>query len=380
LVKPARLFFGQCERLSNRSQLGNAFCRSRSISLSSRRGCRLCQCRAISSLVATQTRLSFATRSRNCTNAAAGRAARRVARRPQTRLLDSRQPLAASIRCESWRGRGRRRALVPARHRPVPASGTGSARARECPRDRAPDRDRGDLHALNFLALPPFFVILAALVADAAGGAAWAAIAAIIRLKRGVQEVLCTLNFVGVLLVAEALHGDMGEPGAGFPQSSLFEAAAWLPAPTLLSSRRRSPSNSGRFRLKSGSRKLEERDIESQLVLVKRDREAFTGAAALQLDGNQQKRRSIAALVFRLLGPTKKPDSAKQRFAPPSAIISDLSVQGRSAAARAAAPRASRATGVGARAGSNICWRLVHTRSVKCVSNLVSPAITDPCL
>ncbi|HWV53626.1 ABC transporter permease subunit, partial [Pseudorhodoplanes sp.] len=63
--------------------------------------------------------------------------------------------------------------------------------------------------ALNVLWLPPFLLIALALVAGALCGAAWAAIAAIIRLKRGVNEVLCTLllNFVGVLLVAEALHG-----------------------------------------------------------------------------------------------------------------------------------------------------------------------------
>jgi ABC-type uncharacterized transport system permease subunit len=85
--------------------------------------------------------------------------------------------------------------------------------------------------ALNFLALPPVLLIVVALVAGAAFGAAWSAIAAIIHLKRGVHEVLCTLllNFVGVLLVSEALHGDMGEPGAGFPQSPLLERAAWLP-------------------------------------------------------------------------------------------------------------------------------------------------------
>jgi ABC-type uncharacterized transport system permease subunit len=85
--------------------------------------------------------------------------------------------------------------------------------------------------ALNFLALPPFLLIMVALVAGALFGAAWSAIAAIIHLKRGVHEVLCTLllNFVGVLLVSEALHGEMGEPGAGFPQSPLFERAAWLP-------------------------------------------------------------------------------------------------------------------------------------------------------
>lgn len=85
--------------------------------------------------------------------------------------------------------------------------------------------------ALNFLSLPPFLLIALALVAGAVCGAAWAALAAVIRLKRGVHEVLCTLllNFVGILLVSEALHGDMGEPGAGFPQSPLFERAAWLP-------------------------------------------------------------------------------------------------------------------------------------------------------
>jgi simple sugar transport system permease protein len=74
-------------------------------------------------------------------------------------------------------------------------------------------------------------VIPLAILAAALAGAAWSAVAAVIRLKRGVHEVLCTLllNFVGVLLVSEALHGDMGEPGAGFPQSPLFESSAWLP-------------------------------------------------------------------------------------------------------------------------------------------------------
>ena len=45
------------------------------------------------------------------------------------------------------------------------------------------------------------------------------------------HEVLVTLmlNFVALLLVGEALHGPLGEPGAGFPQSPLFENVAWLP-------------------------------------------------------------------------------------------------------------------------------------------------------
>lgn len=85
--------------------------------------------------------------------------------------------------------------------------------------------------ALHFTALPSFLLIAASLTAGAIFGAAWAALAAIIRLRRGVHEVLCTLllNFVGVLAVNEALNGEMGEVGAGFPQSPLFERAAWLP-------------------------------------------------------------------------------------------------------------------------------------------------------
>lgn len=77
----------------------------------------------------------------------------------------------------------------------------------------------------------PLVLIPAALAAGAVGGAAWAGLAAVIRLKRGVHEVLTTLllNFVGLLLVSALLHGGMGEPGAGFPQSPLLESSAWLP-------------------------------------------------------------------------------------------------------------------------------------------------------
>jgi general nucleoside transport system permease protein len=72
---------------------------------------------------------------------------------------------------------------------------------------------------------------LLALAAGALAGAGWAALAAAIRLHRGVHEVLVTLllNFVGVLIVSEALQGSLGEPGAGFPQSPLLPRASWLP-------------------------------------------------------------------------------------------------------------------------------------------------------
>ena len=85
--------------------------------------------------------------------------------------------------------------------------------------------------ALNLSQLPSFFLILASLLGGGIAGALWAGFAAVMRLKRGVHEVLGTLmlNFVGSLVVSEVLHGPMGEPGAGFPQSPLFPQSAWLP-------------------------------------------------------------------------------------------------------------------------------------------------------
>jgi len=72
-----------------------------------------------------------------------------------------------------------------------------------------------------------------ALLAAVAAGAAWSGLAGVLLATRGVHEVLGTLllNFVGVLAVAAALHGPLGEAGAGFPQSPLLDPAAWLPKP-----------------------------------------------------------------------------------------------------------------------------------------------------
>ncbi len=85
--------------------------------------------------------------------------------------------------------------------------------------------------ALGGGAWPAWVVIPAAMAAGALAGAGWAGIGAGIRVWRGVHEVLVTLlmNFIALLIVAELLHGALGEEGAGFPQSPLFEGAAWLP-------------------------------------------------------------------------------------------------------------------------------------------------------
>src|SRR6202023_459573 len=70
--------------------------------------------------------------------------------------------------------------------------------------------------ALNVPGLPSVALIPLSIAGGALAGAAWASIAAIMRLRRGVHEVLGTLllNFVGVLLVSEVLHGTLGAPGA----------------------------------------------------------------------------------------------------------------------------------------------------------------------
>lgn len=85
--------------------------------------------------------------------------------------------------------------------------------------------------ALFATGLPGWLLLPLALAAGAAGGAAWAGLGAAIRVWRGVNEVLVTLllNFIALLLVAELLHGRMGEDGAGFPQSPMFDPEAWLP-------------------------------------------------------------------------------------------------------------------------------------------------------
>ena len=84
--------------------------------------------------------------------------------------------------------------------------------------------------ALNVIG-PPFLIMILALAGGVAAGAVWAGVAAAIRLARGVHEVLSTLllNFVGVLVVSAALNGAMGEPGAGFPQSPIFDDRVCLP-------------------------------------------------------------------------------------------------------------------------------------------------------
>jgi ABC-type uncharacterized transport system permease subunit len=84
--------------------------------------------------------------------------------------------------------------------------------------------------ALHWPDFASWIIAPASLVGAAALGALWSAIATAIHLGRRVHEVLVTLlmNFVGVLLVQQALAGPLGQAGAGFLQSPIMPPGAWL--------------------------------------------------------------------------------------------------------------------------------------------------------
>jgi ABC-type uncharacterized transport system permease subunit len=84
--------------------------------------------------------------------------------------------------------------------------------------------------------LPAFALITSALAAGALAGAAWAAIAALLKQRFHVLEVISTLmlNFVAAYFVSYLVRGPLQEPTRVYPQTSTIAASAQLPrvAPT----------------------------------------------------------------------------------------------------------------------------------------------------
>jgi general nucleoside transport system permease protein len=70
-----------------------------------------------------------------------------------------------------------------------------------------------------------------AILAGALAGAAWASVAAWLRVRFGVLEVISTimLNFVAIQLVAYLVHGPLGDPAGIYPQSPSIAQSTWLP-------------------------------------------------------------------------------------------------------------------------------------------------------
>ena len=79
--------------------------------------------------------------------------------------------------------------------------------------------------------LPGPLALIGALVAAALAGAAWAAIAAALRFRFGVLEVISTimLNFVAINLASYLVRGPLQEPTRVYPQTETIPAGAHLP-------------------------------------------------------------------------------------------------------------------------------------------------------
>jgi len=77
---------------------------------------------------------------------------------------------------------------------------------------------------------PGALVLPASILAGCAAGACWGGFAALLRVRRGVSEVLTTilLNFIAILLVSYAVHGPLQELAGTYPQSDALPAAARL--------------------------------------------------------------------------------------------------------------------------------------------------------
>lgn len=89
----------------------------------------------------------------------------------------------------------------------------------------------GSAIALTFGRVPGLLLVPVVLVAGAFAGAAWAWIAAVLRARFHVLEVISTimLNFVAAYLVSYLVRGPMQEPTHVYPQTSSITHAAQLP-------------------------------------------------------------------------------------------------------------------------------------------------------
>ena len=80
-------------------------------------------------------------------------------------------------------------------------------------------------------ALPAWLAIALALGAAAAAGGAWVALAAYLKVRRSVSEVISTimLNFIALGLVSWLVHGPLMETAGAYPQTDAVAAAMRLP-------------------------------------------------------------------------------------------------------------------------------------------------------
>jgi len=87
------------------------------------------------------------------------------------------------------------------------------------------------LAGLYVRGLPPVVHVPLAMLAAALAGGAWALLPALLRLRRGVSEVITTLlmNYIGLYFVGALVSGPLKEPRAPYPFSPLLVPSAYLP-------------------------------------------------------------------------------------------------------------------------------------------------------
>ncbi|HEY9227326.1 MAG TPA: ABC transporter permease [Gemmatimonadaceae bacterium] len=85
--------------------------------------------------------------------------------------------------------------------------------------------------ALSLGAVPRGVLVLVVLIVGAVAGAAWASIAAVLRARFRVLEVISTimLNFVALYLISYLVRGPLQEPTHVYPQTSSLALNAQLP-------------------------------------------------------------------------------------------------------------------------------------------------------
>lgn len=79
--------------------------------------------------------------------------------------------------------------------------------------------------------LPRFVLIVVMMLAGVLGGALWGFIPAVLKIKKGINEIISTLmlNYIAILLVQYLVRGPLQDPNGYLPTSALFANATKLP-------------------------------------------------------------------------------------------------------------------------------------------------------
>src|SRR5262245_33072256 len=83
----------------------------------------------------------------------------------------------------------------------------------------------------HVVALPGWLGLSIGLLLAGAMGALWAGIAALLKLRRNVNEVISTvmLNFIAAGVISYLVQGPLMEAGGRYPQTDAIAASLWMP-------------------------------------------------------------------------------------------------------------------------------------------------------